>query len=393
MTTTVTPAPRVIILICLMGILSQFATDSYTPSLPHIADYFHASHDSIKATVGVYFLGMGLSALVFGYLCDRFGRKSSLIGGYLLFLLASLLCSLAQTEWWLIAGRLLQGIAMGSSLVIFRAIMKDVFKRGQPLKKASLVISSIVSLTPPLAPISGGLIQTYLGWRMNFVLHAILVLSMLFLILKYLHLKPQGDSSSKPLEGYHYVFSQPRFLLNAACSGLALATVFIFITLAPFLFQTILHCTPTAYSLYLALMIVPPAIVIMLAARYARFNNMSRVMQVCASLTFLCSLLLALSYFLLGVSLPAIILIGTLLFTANTFQYTASYLCAYQHIQRFVGSASAIYGFSQVVVTALFALFASLFAGHSQLSLGLLMGIPPLGILAVKGWERLRFQA
>lgn len=141
----------VILIICLFGLMSQFATDSFTPSLPHIADYFHAAAKDIKLTVGIYFFGMTCSMLGFGYLSDKYGRKQALLAGYLVFCIASIFCMLAQSEKLLLFFRFLQGIGMGSSFVSFRAIMKDVFSDNQSLAKASLVITSIVSLTPPLS--------------------------------------------------------------------------------------------------------------------------------------------------------------------------------------------------------------------------------------------------
>lgn len=164
----------VILIICLFGLMSQLATDSFTPSLPHIASYFSSIARDVKLTVGIYFLGMTCSMLGFGYLSDKYGRKPALLAGYIIFCLASILCMLAQSENQLLFFRFLQGIGMGSSFVSFRAIMKDVFSNSQSLAKASLVITSIVSLTPPLAPITGGFIQEYIGWRGNFALHSLM---------------------------------------------------------------------------------------------------------------------------------------------------------------------------------------------------------------------------
>ncbi|MDE4957199.1 MFS transporter, partial [Francisella tularensis subsp. holarctica] len=99
-----------------------------------------------------------------GYLSDKYGRKPALLAGNLIFCVASILCMIAESETQLLYFRFLQGIGMGSSFVFFRAIMKVVFSDSQSLAKASLVITSIVSLTPPFAPITGGIIQETIGW-------------------------------------------------------------------------------------------------------------------------------------------------------------------------------------------------------------------------------------
>ena len=82
----------------------------------------------------------------FGYLSDKYGRNPALLAEYLVFCFASILCMIAKSETKLLFFRFLQGIDMDSSLVSFRAIMKDVFSDSQSLAEASLVITSIVSL-------------------------------------------------------------------------------------------------------------------------------------------------------------------------------------------------------------------------------------------------------
>lgn len=227
-----------IIIICLMGVMSQFASDSYTPSLPDITTYFDAPAIMSKMTVSIYFLGMALAALIFGFLSDKHGRKRILIIGYIIFAMSSLLCFVAQSESSLVFFRFIQGIAMGSSLVSFRAILKDVFKGGNNLAKASLVISSMVSFTPPIAPITGGLMQDHIGWRYNFLLHFLLSIGMIVLIYKFLQLNDQQSARYKLMNSYRYILGNRTFIINATCSGLALSVVFVFITLAPFYFKT-----------------------------------------------------------------------------------------------------------------------------------------------------------
>lgn len=159
--TKISSDKTVIFIICLTGVMSQFATDSFIPSMPHMAEYFDVAAKAIKLTVGVYFLGMTSSILIFGYLSDKFGRKNILVVGYIIFCIASVGCTFAQSEHQLLFFRFIQGIGMGSAFVSFRAIMSDVFSHGESLAKASLVIGSVVSFTPPLARYSG---TNWLAW-------------------------------------------------------------------------------------------------------------------------------------------------------------------------------------------------------------------------------------
>ncbi|EET19938.1 drug:H+ antiporter-1 family protein [Francisella tularensis subsp. tularensis MA00-2987] len=167
---------------------------------------------------------------------------------------------IAESETQLLFFRFLQGIGMGSSFVSFRAIMKDVFSDSQSLAKASLVITSIVSLTPPLAPITGGIIQETIGWRGNFTLHSIMAIIITVLIIKYLHIKAIPKSNYNVLDSYKRILTHKVFVLNAICSGLALSLVFVFATLSTFFFQIKLGFSAVEYSFISAGVIIPSAI-------------------------------------------------------------------------------------------------------------------------------------
>lgn len=373
----------VIFIICLFGLMSQFATDSFTPSLPHIAEYFHAAAKDIKLTVGVYFFGMTCSMLGFGYLSDKYGRKPALLAGYLIFCVASILCMIAESETQLLFFRFLQGIGMGSSFVFFRAIMKDVFSDSQSLAKASLVITSIVSLTPPLAPITGGIIQETIGWRGNFTLHSIMAIIITVLIIKYLHLKAIPKRNYNVLDSYKRILTHKVFVLNAICSGLALSLVFVFATLSPFFFQIKLGFSAVEYSFISAGVIIPSAIFLILFKNIISRLDMNKVILYCGSFSTLSGLLLAFSYFIFGLDAKVIVILCALAFCGNVFQYTATYVCAYRDIHTEIG-ASAIFGFIQIAVTIISSSLVSSITLHNQLVFGLLMAIPPFLIVILK---------
>ncbi|WP_234366951.1 MFS transporter, partial [Francisella tularensis] len=373
----------VIFIICLFGLMSQFATDSFTPSLPHIAEYFHAAAKDIKLTVGVYFFGMTCSMLGFGYLSDKYGRKPALLAGYLIFCVASILCMIAESETQLLFFRFLQGIGMGSSFVFFRAIMKDVFSDSQSLAKASLVITSIVSLTPPLAPITGGIIQETIGWRGNFTLHSIMAIIITVLIIKYLHLKAIPKRNYNVLDSYKRILTHKVFVLNAICSGLALSLVFVFATLSPFFFQIKLGFSAVEYSFISAGVIIPSAIFLILFKNIISRLDMNKVILYCGSFSTLSGLLLAFSYFIFGLDAKVIVILCALAFCGNVFQYTATYVCAYRDIHTEIG-ASAIFGFIQIAVTTISSSLVSSITLHNQLVFGLLMAIPPFLIVILK---------
>ncbi|MBZ0325145.1 MAG: MFS transporter, partial [Alphaproteobacteria bacterium] len=73
------------------------STDLYLPSLPSIARDLETDVSRTQATLSVFMFAFACAQLVVGPLSDRFGRRPTLIGGLLLYILASVACIFAHT--------------------------------------------------------------------------------------------------------------------------------------------------------------------------------------------------------------------------------------------------------------------------------------------------------
>ena len=107
---------------------------------------------------------MPLSAL----LKRRFRTKRLFVAAITLFTAGTILCAAAPAFWALIAGRVIQGIGTGIAL----PLMFNIVIEQAPLNKMGLmmgVATLITATAPAVGPSVGGLIVTYWGWRMIFV--------------------------------------------------------------------------------------------------------------------------------------------------------------------------------------------------------------------------------
>jgi DHA1 family bicyclomycin/chloramphenicol resistance-like MFS transporter len=381
----------IIFLLCIFGLMSQLAIDSFTPSLPYITKYFNTVESVTKLTIGLYFLGMACSMLIFGHLSDRYGRKRALIIGYAIFFVASILCSISQSPVQLLFFRFLQGIGMSCSFVSYRAIMKDAFDdSSQSLANANLIISSVVLFIPPLSPLIGGVVQEFIGWRSNFTLHAILAVVTIYLIFSYLHLKPLINTKEKWSDSYRKVLSNKSFILNSICSGLASALMFSFVQVSPYFFQVEMGFSTMGYSLISATMIVVPVIFILLLKNKVSKMDMDKVMVHCAIISVSFSGLLIMSYFIIGINPLIIVVLCTLIISGNAFQYTATYVAAYKGINDQVGASSALFCFIKIFMAAAFSLAVSHIYVKNQAILGIIIGLPPLAIIILKTLDKFK---
>ncbi|MBY0544151.1 MAG: MFS transporter, partial [Gammaproteobacteria bacterium] len=165
----------IFLLLGLMGLISQFSSDNFLPSLPYIAIGLHTSNALAKLSIGLYLLGLCVSTLIYGPLSDYYGRRPIVLIGYAIFIVGCVMVATTHSVTQLLIGRVVQACGIGAGTALFRTIMRDVFT-GKQLAKAGSYLGMIFAIVPPLAPITGGYIQEYIGWRANFILLLILAL-------------------------------------------------------------------------------------------------------------------------------------------------------------------------------------------------------------------------
>ena len=155
-------------LIALMMALNALAIDSMLPALPHIGDELGvANANSRQWVVTAYLLGFGGAQLIYGPLADRFGRKPVLLFGVGVYVVFSLLATLAPTFDTLILARIGQGLGSACTRLLAVSIVRDRFE-GRTMARV-MSFSFLVFLgVPILAPSIGQAIMLVGPWRWIF---------------------------------------------------------------------------------------------------------------------------------------------------------------------------------------------------------------------------------
>ncbi|SCF76746.1 MFS transporter, DHA1 family, bicyclomycin/chloramphenicol resistance protein [Streptomyces sp. Ncost-T6T-2b] len=107
--------------------LPPLSMDMYLPALPAVTDSLSAPAATIQLTLTACLAGMALGQLVVGPMSDRWGRRTPLLLGMVVYVLATAICALAPTAGLLIGFRLLQGLAGAAGIVIARAVVRDLY--------------------------------------------------------------------------------------------------------------------------------------------------------------------------------------------------------------------------------------------------------------------------
>ena len=138
-------------------------------ALPTLTHVFHSDLSFIQWVLLVYDLCVIGLVLTLGRLGDLFGRKWIYISGFLIFVLGSLFCGVAQSSTQLILFRVLQGIGGAMIMANGRALVtvnSPASERGKALGFTSMAFHVGYITGPTL----GGFIIDAAGWRWVFFL-------------------------------------------------------------------------------------------------------------------------------------------------------------------------------------------------------------------------------
>ncbi|MGU7781106.1 MFS transporter [Burkholderia sp. PU8-34] len=146
-------------------------TNVVAVSLPSIARSFHASFADIEWVVSAYMTAFAACLLPAGGLADRFGRKRMLAAGLAVFFAASLGCGIAPSAGWLIAARAVKGIGAALLLTAALAVIANRFPDGRERARAWAIWGMCMGVATAIAPLVGGAITQWIGWRWVFLLN------------------------------------------------------------------------------------------------------------------------------------------------------------------------------------------------------------------------------
>lgn len=174
-------SPLVIMWVLVVVVITAaIETDIFVPSFPAIKTYFNTSESMVQLIVGINFVGLCLSSLVYGPLTDTYGRRKILLVGNLIFLLGSVGCILSETIETLLIWRFIQGLGTSAVFIVPGAIFYDIFDKEQAAKNLGW-FSALITFSMACAPMLGSFINDTWGWQANFILIGILSLLSFFL--------------------------------------------------------------------------------------------------------------------------------------------------------------------------------------------------------------------
>jgi DHA1 family bicyclomycin/chloramphenicol resistance-like MFS transporter len=239
------PGLRLALIVAALSMLAPFSIDTYLPSFPDIGRELSVSTWGLQQTLSLYLLAFGSMTLVYGPLSDAFGRRNVVLVSVVIYVAASVGCAIAPSFEWLLAMRIGEGLAASGGLVVGRAIIRDAFAGAQAQRVMSQVML-IFALAPAVAPILGGYLHDFYGWRSVFWFLVLLGLAIWVGVARWLPetLPPVGRQSPHPraiAHAYARALAHGRFMLLVLITAFSFGGFFLYIAGSPDIMYRHLH--------------------------------------------------------------------------------------------------------------------------------------------------------
>jgi DHA2 family multidrug resistance protein len=147
--------PAITVCIILAVVMQALDTTIANVALPYMHGSVSASADQINWVLTSYIVAAAIMTPPSGFLANKFGRQRVLMAAVAGFVIASVLCGMAQSLSEIVAFRLLQGFFGAALVPISQSILLDIYtpeERGS----AMALFGVSVMVGPVLGPVVGG---------------------------------------------------------------------------------------------------------------------------------------------------------------------------------------------------------------------------------------------
>lgn len=350
---------QVIRLVLILGALTAFTSmsiDMYLPAFPQIAKDLGVPLGTVQLSVSAFLYGSAFGQLFYGPLADRWGRRLPLLAGIALYVVSAIGCACVHTGSGLLFWRVVMAVGGGAGMVIARAVVRDLYETAEAARMFSLLML-IMGVSPILAPLAGGQVLLFAGWRAIF--GSLAVFGTVSLCAAALYLPeslPQEHRVARRISEmakvYLHLFRNRtyiRYAVALACvSGLNIA----YIAGAPFVFIELHGVSPQHFGIFFGCNAFGLIGASQVNRRLLHYHSAQQLMKIAFGIEAAAALLLTLAVVTgIGGFAGQVVLIFICLCTTGLLYPNITAL-AMAPFDKAAGSASALLGTIQYTVGA-----------------------------------------
>lgn len=219
---------NLLLMLVLLVAVGQMAQTIYIPAIADMAQALNVREGAVQSVMAAYLLTYGVSQLFYGPLSDRIGRRPVILTGMTIFMLATLIAITTHSLTVLIAASALQGMGTGVGGVMARTLPRDLYQ-GTQLRHANSLLNMGILVSPLLAPLIGGMLDTLWSWRACYAFLLVLCVIVTFSMARWMpETRPSEAPRTRLVTSYKTLFGTSAFncYLLMLIGGLAGIAVF-----------------------------------------------------------------------------------------------------------------------------------------------------------------------
>ncbi|MGG1757290.1 multidrug effflux MFS transporter [Bacillus velezensis] len=338
-------------MVLILGTLASFgplSLDMYLPALPEVAADLHTTASLAQLSLTFCLLGLAVGQIVVGPLSDMIGRRKPLILSLLLYTtLSSLLCAFSPSVSFLIVMRFIQGFTGAAGIVIARASARDMYS-GKELTAFFSLLMLVNGAAPILAPITGGFILQFAGWKIVFIVLAVIgcIISAAVLTALPESLPPEKRTSGglrETLMTFRGLLGDRMFMGFALSQAFVMTGMFAYIAGSPFVLQNIYGVSAQMFSLLFAVNGAGIICATQITGRMAKTHDERKLFVSGLLIAVIGSIALLLSL-AFGLGLTAVCISLFIIVSSVGIVTTTGFSLAMQKQEKGAGSAAALLG-------------------------------------------------
>ncbi len=149
-------------LIILLLSFPQIVETIYSPALPLIANRYQVRPEDVGQTLSLWFVGFALGVVVWGRLCDLWGRRPTLLAGLTLYALGAGWALIAPDFSHLLGARLLSAFGAAVGSIVTQTALRDSYN-GESLGRVFSLLGMALAISPAVGMFAGEEIAAITG--------------------------------------------------------------------------------------------------------------------------------------------------------------------------------------------------------------------------------------
>lgn len=310
------------------------ANDMIQPAMLSVVAEFGVGSAWIPTALTTFIIGGGSLTWLLGPLSDRYGRRSIMLAGSILFLLSCLAILLASSIESFMVLRVLQGMGMCFIGAVGYAAIQEAFEEVAAIKVMALM-ANIALIAPLIGPFIGALVISVAPWRAIFVLISLFACICVWGLWRYMPETVDVNAQSllthedhfilRLLKNYKQILTQVSFIRAAIVPPLFALPVLGWIGVGPMILMDAFKLTPLQFSYWQV-----PVFVCLISGNFilARVTGrwpLTKTLKIGLYLMVIASVTFLASYFLMANSFIPLVMATSLVALGEGLSFSVYY--------------------------------------------------------------------